>query len=53
MSELRRNDRAAAERVLCEVREQFIHWLGQDYAAVGFERDASGGGSYLLEPYEG
>lgn len=53
VGELRRSDRAAAERLLREVREQFTHWLGQGYAAVGFEREASGGGAYLLEPYEG
>lgn len=53
IGELRRKDFAKAQCVLSEVREQFTYWLGQGYVAVGFERDASGGGSYLLQAYEG
>lgn len=53
IGELRQKDLTTAQHVLNEVREQFTHWLNQGYAAIGFERDARGGGTYLLEPYEG
>ncbi|MFQ5927700.1 MAG: GNAT family N-acetyltransferase, partial [Terriglobia bacterium] len=50
----RHADPAAAERAQREVREQFQHWLGKGYAAVGFEIEAaSKDGTYLLTPYEG
>ncbi len=52
IAELKKNDRAAAERVQTEVRQQFEKWLGQGYAVTGFVRE-NDGGAYLLEAFQG
>lgn len=53
IAEWRRTDPLAAERVQRDVREQFEHWFGKGYAALGFEVEpGSGDGTYLLARYE-
>ena len=49
IAQLKKTDRAAAEKVQTEVREQFEKWLSTGHAVSGFVLDADGG-TYLLEP---
>lgn len=52
IADLKRRDRAAAEKVQAGVREEFEKWLGQGYAVTGFVREGQAG-TYLLEPTPG
>ncbi|MFQ5663270.1 MAG: acetyltransferase, partial [Terriglobia bacterium] len=52
IEQFKKTDRAAAQKVQTEVREQFEKWLGQGYAVTGFLLDEEGG-TYLLEPFQG
>jgi predicted GNAT superfamily acetyltransferase len=49
IGQLRNKDRAAAARVQGEIREQFQHWYGREYVAIGL---APNGPTvdYLLQP---
>jgi predicted GNAT superfamily acetyltransferase len=49
VAQLKGNDRATAERLQAEVREQFQKSFAEGYAVTGFEATADAG-VYLLEP---
>ncbi len=49
-NELRLHNPALAEAVQCQIRDEFLRWLGQNYVVTGFDRD-EGGAEYVLEPY--
>ncbi len=52
LHEVKKTDRAAAEKMQSEVRQQFEDWFGRGYAVIGFESDETGG-TFLLTPYKG
>lgn len=51
IDQLKKADRAAAERVQSDVREQFEKRFGQGHAVTGFLLDSEAG-TYLLEAYQ-
>lgn len=51
ITELKKNNPAAAVKIQSEVREKFEAWLGHGYAVTGITVDALFG-IYLLEPFQ-
>jgi hypothetical protein len=41
-------DRTKAAAIQTRNREEFLRWLPQGQAALGYERDAAGNGAFLL-----